>query len=101
VVGRGINLFRTSGDRLLSPWDLVEVVRRYREFRQFQIVQEALDRYTINFAADEPASAKAQEELRVEFNRILGIEASLHFARVAEVPRSPGGKFMVAISKLA
>ncbi len=101
VIGRGINLFRLSGDRLLSPWDMVEVVRRYREFRQFQIVQEDLDRYTINFAADSPIAAEIQQEIRAGFAGILCVDVTVTYARVAEVPRTPGGKYMIALSKMA
>ena len=80
---------------------MVEVVRRYREFRQFQIVQEDLDRYTINFAADSPIAAEIQQEIRDGFARILCVDATVSFERVAEVPRTPGGKYMIALSKMA
>jgi phenylacetate-CoA ligase len=101
VIGRGINLFRLPGDRLLSPWNLVEVVRRHKEFRQFQIVQEALDRYAINYAADALISGTAQQKILAEFAAILGIDLTITYLRVAEVPRTSGGKFMIAISRCA
>jgi phenylacetate-CoA ligase len=101
VIGRGINLFRLRGDRLLSPWDMVEVVRRYRAFRQFQIVQEELHRYTINFAAEDFIDTQVQEEIRSEFARILGLDVLLNYHRVAEVPRTSAGKYMIALSRLA
>jgi phenylacetate-CoA ligase len=101
VIGRGINLFRLRNGRLLSPWDMVEVVRRYREFRQFQLVQEELDRYVINFAAAGAIANKIKAEIRLEFARILGLEVTVSYQRVAEVPRTSSGKYMIALSKLA
>jgi phenylacetate-CoA ligase len=101
VVGRGINLFRLRDGRLLSPWVFVEVLREHKEFRQFQIVQEAIDRYTINYAADAPISATSQEQLRVDFAKFLGINATVNYERLAEIPRASGRKFMLAISRLA
>jgi len=100
VIGRGINLFRLRNGRLLSPWDMVEVVRRYREFRQFQLVQEELDRYVINFAAEGAIANKIKAEIRLEFARILGLEVTVTYQRVAEVPRTSSGKYMIALSKL-
>ncbi len=101
VIGRGINLFRLSDGGLLSPWDLVVAVRNRRELRQFQIVQDDVDRYTINYAADAPASADSQNEIRAHFTRIIGIDTRVSFERIAEVPRTPGGKYMIALSKMA
>jgi phenylacetate-CoA ligase len=101
IIGRGINLFRLRNGRLLSPWDMVEVVRCYREFRQFQLVQEELDRYVINFAAEVPIAVKVEEEIRAKFAKILGIEVTVTYERVAEVPRTSSGKYMIALSNLA
>ncbi len=101
ILGRSLNLFKLPSGGLLSPWDLVEVLRRYREFRQFQIVQETFDSYTTNFASDEPLSADLEQEIRGEFARIFQMEITVKFNRVAQVPRTQGGKFMIALSRLA
>ena len=101
VIGRSLNLFRLRDGRLLSPWVFVEVLRDSRLFRQFQIVQEALDRYTINYAADASISAGSQEKLRVDFAKFLGSNATVSYERFPEIPRTSGRKFMLAISRLA
>ena len=101
ILGRSINMFRLRDGRLLSPFELVEVLRDRGDLRQFQIVQEAEDRYTLNFVADTPLSTKAQEEIRADFSQVLSTNAHLTFERLAEIPRASGGKFMTAISRLA
>jgi phenylacetate-CoA ligase len=100
IVGRGINLFQLGEGRLLSPWDFVEVLRDSRLFRQFQIVQEDLAHYTLNFASQRALQPPALQEIGAAFSRILGFDAAVDFRRVEEIPRTPGGKFMVALSRL-
>jgi hypothetical protein len=64
-------------------------------------VQEELDRYVINFAAEGAIANKIKAEIRLEFARILGLEVTVTYQRVAEVPRTSSGKYMIALSKLA
>jgi phenylacetate-CoA ligase len=101
ILGRSINMFRFGDGRIVSPFDLVEVLRDRKDLRQFQIVQETEHRYALNFVAEAPLSAKAQEEIRSDFSRVLATEADLSFNQVAEIPRTAGGKFMTAISRVA
>jgi phenylacetate-CoA ligase len=101
VIGRSLNLFRLADGRLLSPWTFVEVLRDSRLFRQFQIIQEGLDRYTLNFVVDTPLTPEAKEHLRAAFSKLVGSDITLSFAQFAEIPRTSGRKFMLAISRLA
>ena len=94
-------MFRLGNGKLLSPWTLVEFLRPRGDLKQYQIVQETPVSYVLNYAADAPLSAQAREEIRADFAKALEIDAEVEFERVAEVPRTSGGKFMIAISKLA
>lgn len=100
VLGRELNLFKLPDGELMSPWDLVEVLRRYSEFRQLQVVQESFDRYLINFASEGPIASEIEQQIGVEFRRILGLDATVSYHRMTEVPRTRAGKFMIAISRL-
>ncbi len=100
ILGRELNLFKLPDGRLMSPWDLVEVLRRYQEFRQLQVVQESFDRYVINFASEAPIAPEVEQQIGAEFPRILGLAATVSYHRMAEVPRTRAGKFMIAISLL-
>ncbi|MGA9722283.1 MAG: AMP-binding protein [Candidatus Binatus sp.] len=101
VIGRGINLFRLPGNQLVSPWPLVGPLKGRPQFRQFQIVQETVDRYLVRFVADQEPGGDTREEVRSEFSAILGHEISLAFERIASIPRTAGGKFMTALSMCA
>jgi phenylacetate-coenzyme A ligase PaaK-like adenylate-forming protein len=101
IVGRGMNLFRLNGGRLLSPWLLVAALRDRVEVRQFQIVQPAIDRFVVKFVDDQPMLPTRQELIRADFAKLVGPDAQVAFERVAEIPRTRGGKFMTALSELA
>ncbi len=101
IVGRGMNLFRLRSGQLISPWHLASAVRTSAEVKQFQIVQNSVGHFTVRFISDCPLIAGAEEVIRRGFRAILGDEASLNFQRVREIPRTPGGKYMTALSELA
>jgi phenylacetate-CoA ligase len=100
VIGRGINLFRLPGDRRVSPWPLVGPLKSRPELRQFQIVQEAFDRYVVRYAADRELDPSAAEAIVASFRRILNVPLSVSFERAEELQRSAGAKFMTAFSLL-
>jgi phenylacetate-coenzyme A ligase PaaK-like adenylate-forming protein len=100
VVGRSVNLFRLRHDKLLSPWVLMETVRDRLELRQYQIVQEAIDRFRIKLVVDQPWSSEQARLLREDFSKIIGSEVELHLERVDEIDRTPGRKFMNTISQV-
>jgi phenylacetate-CoA ligase len=101
VVGRSVNLFRLRHDKLLSPWILMGAVRDRLELRQYQIVQEAIDRFRIKLVVDQPWSPEQERLLREDFSKIIGSEIELHLERVDEIDRTPGRKFMNTISQVS
>jgi len=100
VIGRGINLFRRPGGSLFSPWPLVGPLKARRQLKQFQIVQDDLYRFIVRFAADEALSRETEQEITKSFCEILKMGVSVSFERVDSIPRTPGGKFMTALSRL-
>lgn len=100
VIGRGINLFRLPGDQFVSPWPLVGPLKARPQLRQFQIVQDTLDHYIVRFAADRVLDREAEDDIRATFCRVLKMSVSVAFERVDQIPRTPGGKFMTALSRL-
>ena len=101
VMGRGINLFRLPGGRLISPWPLVGPLKARSEIRQFQIVQETHDHYLVRYVSDRELDREAQHEIRAGFGKILEIEVTVSFERMDSIPRTAGGKFMTALSLLS
>jgi phenylacetate-CoA ligase len=98
VIGRGINLFRLPGGRLVSPWPLVGPLKARPEMRQFQIVQETHHHYLVRYVSDRELDRDAQQEIQAGFGRILEIDATVSFARMDAIARTAGGKFMTARS---
>lgn len=101
IIGRAMNLFRLRDRRLISPWHLSSAVRQRAELKQFQIVQNSVERYTVRFVSDRVLTGQAEEVIKGGFRKILGDEISLDFERLAEIPRARGGKYMTALSQIA
>lgn len=100
VVGRSVNLFKLKGGQLLSPWLLMEAVRDRIEVKQFQIVQQALDRFLVKVVTDQPASLVRGELVQPDFSKIVGQNVQVIVQKVEEIPRTKGGKFMTALSEV-
>jgi phenylacetate-CoA ligase len=100
IVGRGMNLFRTVEGKLMTTWDLVNVLTATPELETFQIVQKTLNRVIIRYTAAGQLTAAIEKNIRVRFVPYLGDAVSIDFERVAEVPRTAGGKFMITLSEL-
>jgi phenylacetate-CoA ligase len=101
IVGRGMNLFRTADGKLATTWDLVNVVRQLRDVATFQIVQKSPDRILIKYVAQSPIGPEAESEVRSGFVPYMGPAVSIEFECVSEIPRTPGGKFMLTLSEVS
>jgi len=100
IVGRAVNMFRLKSGGLLSPWLLLAVLRDRVEVRQFQVVQHALDCFVVKFVDEHPMQPAQQELIRADFCKIIGCDVQVRFDKVAEIPRTCGGKFMTTLSEL-
>jgi phenylacetate-CoA ligase len=101
IAGRSINLFPLADGRLLSPWRLLEPLREIPRVERTQIVQHAVDRYTVRYVAGVVASADVIERLRGELVRELGVGAEIAFSQVDAIPRTGRGKYLSAVSEVA
>ena len=101
IIGRAMNLFRMGDGRLISPWHLSTAVRQCAEVKQFQIVQNSIQRFTVRLVSERDLTEQGEEVIRGGFRKILGDEVSVDFQRIAEIPRARGGKYMTALSQIA
>ena len=101
IVGRGMNLFRSADGKLLTTWDLVNVLIETPEVETFQIIQKKVDQVLIKYTANQPLTSAIQNNIRAGFIPYLGHAVAIDFERVSEIPRMPSGKFMVTLSELA
>jgi phenylacetate-coenzyme A ligase PaaK-like adenylate-forming protein len=101
IVGRGMNLFRDLDGKLITTWDLVNVLIETPEVETYQIVQKKVDRVLVKYTANQPLTAAIENNIRTAFLPYLGQAVAIDFERVAEIPRMPSGKFMITLSELA
>ena len=101
IAGRGMNLFRTADGNLITTWELVNILKRLPNIATFQIVQKSLDHILIKYVAQTPIGPGAESKIRSGFVPYLGPGVSIEFERVSEIPRTPGGKFMVTLSEVS
>jgi phenylacetate-CoA ligase len=100
IAGRSINLFPLADGRLLSPWRLLEPLREIPGVERTQIVQHAVDRYTVRYVAGMVASADVVNQLRGALARELGVAAQIAFSHVDAIPRTGRGKYLSAVSEV-
>ena len=100
IAGRAVDLFRMADGRVVSPYDLISLIKWRPEIRQFQIVQQEFSRYRLRYVSDRPVSAETETWIRAKFCEALGAEVVVAFDRVAEIARTSAGKFMPARSEL-
>ena len=100
IAGRGMNLFCTADKKLITTWDLVKVLKHFPDIGTFQIVQKSLDLILIRYVAGSPIEAEAKNEVGRRFEEFIGPGVTIEFERVAELPRTPGGNFMLTVSEV-
>jgi phenylacetate-CoA ligase len=100
IAGRAVNLFLLKDGRLASPWALIRLMKLRPEIRQFQILQRSTDHYVLRYASSQPISDQTESWVRSKFQETLGIDLTFRLERVAEIGRSPTGKFMPALSEV-
>ena len=99
VVGRGINLFKDSEGKLISPWSALDAVKEIPGLRQVQIVQKGIDRYVVRTVSDLALAPALEAHARAHLLRVLG-QVEISFEMVDNIPRTPRGKFMSALREL-
>jgi hypothetical protein len=72
------------------------------EIRQFQVIQPALQRFTVNAVRrDGVDAAPFEARIRQRFIDEFGADAELAFNYMDSIPRSPGGKYFAALCTIA
>ncbi len=100
IAGRAVDLFRMTDGRMVSPYDLISLIKWRPEIRQFQIVQQEFDRYQLRYVSDRLVSEDTETWIRDKFCESLSSRVVVTFERVPEIARTPAGKFMPARSEL-
>ena len=102
ILGRQRNLLiKPNGDR---HWPLVGFrhFRAIAPIRQYQMIQESLERISVHFVTDQPLSDEQKTALTHLIQQKLGYEFEMDIIDQREdLPRQPNGKFEEFISRVS
>ena len=94
-------LLRRDGRRIMFT-DFSVVFRDSPAVKQYQVIQEELEKFTIRFVPVERADlATFRQTVRAAFKQQFGYDAEISFVAEKSIERDPGGKFHASISKVA
>lgn len=101
VDGRTTDFIRAMDGSVLHGLALIYVMRDIAEVESFKIIQESLDRITVELVVREQHSRPTIEQAVTEqFRRRLGQQLAVNFEYVTDITREASGKFRYVVSKL-
>ncbi len=68
--------------------------------QQFQMVQETFDHYVVRYVSDREMDREAAQQIVAGFAKTLATELTVAFEKMDSIPRTAGGKFMTALSRV-
>jgi phenylacetate-CoA ligase len=96
---RSVDIFALPAGGKVSPYTLINAVEVLDEIRQFQIVQESLDRVAVVVVPRGEFTRGAEERVRAALGPHLpGIAIEIRI--VASIERERGGKYRMAMSRV-
>jgi len=101
IVGKVQGVFRTREGRPIIFTHFSPMFRDSPEIGQYQVVQEAFDRFTVRCVPRAGADlAPFKQRVRQRFEQEFGPNLSIDYEILAEIPRAASGKFHVAICRI-
>jgi phenylacetate-CoA ligase len=101
VEGRLTDFIVTPDGRCLHALAVIYPLRETPHVREFQFVQETADHVTVTLVPDLGFSHDNEREVRSQLAARLGPRVRIEIERVAEIERSPSGKFRYVVSNVA
>lgn len=101
IEGRLADCVRLSDGRVISPFDLTMVLENVAGLDRYQIVQEALDRFTVSFEG--PVAGEAEHAaVRDAITRVVGsgVKVTVKHKDCLDQPPAPRQKFKVVECRL-
>ena len=102
VRGRAYDLVHLKSGEIMHPEALMYILEAIQqdtgEFRQFQVVQEDIDSFTVRIVPHRPTSEKVAQRIQRDFAQRISASASVSVVEVGELPREPSGKMRVVKS---
>lgn len=96
ILGKARNCLRSRDGNLVPFFDISIALRDLPGIRQYQVIQEELDLFTVKVVSVRPLA----DEITRIFERQFGYRPRLDVIPVESIPREPSGKFHVSICKV-
>jgi phenylacetate-CoA ligase len=100
ILGREINLFIDGNGKRFVPWPLFKPLTAREWMVQYQVVQRDVGRFVVRFVSDRDLAPHDEAEIGKHFETITRSPVTMEFERLAQIPRAPSGKFMMAMSEV-
>jgi phenylacetate-CoA ligase len=100
IAGRARNMAKDPTGRRFWPTIRAGSWSKIAPLRRIRLVQRSVGKIEIRFVMERELTAEEAERLREVAREQLGYPFEIALTRVAEIPRSPGGKFEDFVSEL-
>lgn len=101
VEGRRTDFLVTPGGKVMHALAVIYVLREVPAVREFQVVQEHLDRLTVRIVPDGGFSETSRDIIASRLTRLFDGEASVSVELVDAIPRAASGKYRYVTSHVA
>lgn len=101
IEGRAVDSLRLADGQTLSPYRLTLALEHIEGLVRYQVIQEALGRFTVRFEGAPGEAERIAAEIRAAMAPIVGAEAEVLARREVSLDGGPGRKFRVVECRLA
>ena len=100
VEGRKDDFIRLTSGIMISPITMHLIIKHTQGVVECQIVQESLDRISVNLVVTDQLTDFHMERIRQEIKESLNNEVSVDIHIVDRIQRGPNGKMRMVVSKV-
>lgn len=101
VEGRRTDFLVTPRGRVLHALSAIYLLRDLPAVKEFQVIQETIDRVVISLVGDRPLTTAEKDGICRQFETLLGSEVQVILLEVPCLARSRSGKFRYVESKVS
>jgi len=100
VVGRSLDMIKTPDGRFVPGEFFPHLMKEFSEVKQFQVIQEQLDRLVVKIVRSGSFQQSRLEFLQDEIRKVVGQSIRMDLQFVDEIPLTKTGKFRVTVSNI-
>ena len=101
IEGRQTDFLVTPAGKVMHALAAIYILREVPSIREFQVIQERLDRVSVTIVPDAGFSEPAQEALASRLARLFDDGVQVEILVAASIARPPSGKHRYVISNVA